>query len=146
MAILPATVVFLGFFIYELKTYQHTVKEKVCWASILHHSVVIVFICLHWNFKFEPLLLLHFGKHDVLFFSRMRRRTAHQQTWCSIWHHLMLLVFVQAELWFSIPYHPSGIPAPRKIQNNMNLILHYLIFFKSILNKFTISQLNVKWT
>ncbi|CAN6174374.1 unnamed protein product [Urochloa humidicola] len=29
MAIPPATVVFLGFFIYELKTYQHNVKEKV---------------------------------------------------------------------------------------------------------------------
>ncbi|XP_022680054.1 probable folate-biopterin transporter 6 [Setaria italica] len=29
MAIPPATVVFLGFFIYELKTYQHNAKEKV---------------------------------------------------------------------------------------------------------------------
>uniref|UniRef100_A0A804Q941 Folate-biopterin transporter 6 n=1 Tax=Zea mays TaxID=4577 RepID=A0A804Q941_MAIZE len=29
MAIPPATVVFLGFFIYELKTHQHNVKEKV---------------------------------------------------------------------------------------------------------------------
>jgi MFS family permease len=29
MAIPPATVVFLGFFIYEMKTYQHSVKEKV---------------------------------------------------------------------------------------------------------------------
>ncbi|KAF8695318.1 hypothetical protein HU200_037547 [Digitaria exilis] len=29
MAIPPATVVFLGFFIYEMKTYQHNAKEKV---------------------------------------------------------------------------------------------------------------------
>ncbi|KAL6656036.1 hypothetical protein ACP70R_006862 [Stipagrostis hirtigluma subsp. patula] len=29
MALPPATVVFLGFFIYEMKTYQHNVKEKV---------------------------------------------------------------------------------------------------------------------